>query len=193
MARSLLFIGSKGRTDLITGTARRMEWTGQADRTTDRCSRGHQAAHWHEGVTLMESSILCGERETFAVEFAKAASPHYIHVRLWIAGHWVGDFNDSLMPEFMCARLLELACPLRYRKYVYDSEGDVPTYDELLDRGGWSFGESFDPFALTYFSVRTSNRIHFKWRLHEAYYPLFPDTLNRTTITRLPCLTIALL
>jgi hypothetical protein len=127
----------------------------------------------------MVTRILYGERETFAVEFARAESPHYIHVRQWVAGHWVGDIEDSLMPEFMCARLLALACPLRYPKYAYDSEEDGPTYEALLDRGGMSFGESFDPFALAYYSVRKSNRIHFKWRLHEAYYPLFPDYPRR--------------
>jgi hypothetical protein len=123
----------------------------------------------------MEARILYGERETFGVECAIARSPNYIHVRLWIAGHWVGDIKDSLMPEFMCARLLALACPARYPKFAYDSEEDGPTYETLLDRGGMTFGESFDPFALTYYSVVSTSRVHFKWRLHEAYYPLFPD------------------
>lgn len=123
----------------------------------------------------MATSILCGERETFGVEYEIAKSPNYIHARLWIGGNWAGDIKDTLMPEYMCARLLELAQPLRYRRFAYDSDEDSPTYQALIDQGGGSFGESFDPFALTYFSVRKTNRIHFKWQLPEVYYPLFPD------------------
>ena len=116
-------------------------------------------------------TTLFGQSATFGVEFAKSASRPYIHVRLWISGSWVGDIEDSLMPEQMCAKLVRLGIPVKYPKFACLSDADCPTYEELVDRGGGSFGESFDPFVLNYYSVIATKQIHFLWKLHEVLLP----------------------
>ncbi|MEZ6142834.1 MAG: hypothetical protein R3B84_19905 [Zavarzinella sp.] len=122
----------------------------------------------------MNARILYGNRQNFGIEFSFAKSKNYIHVQLWLGGQWVGDIQDSIMPEYMCASLLELACPKRYPRYAYDSKEDIPSYEDLLDNCG-SFGESFDPFVLAYCSLTTREYVNFTWRLDEDYYYLFPD------------------
>jgi len=124
---------------------------------------------------MTASTTMIGSRTTFGVEFAQSRSPNYLHVRLWISENWVGDIQDSVMPENMCAKLLRLGCPSKYPELAYRSEADCPPYEDLVERGGGSFGESFDPFALRYYSVVSDRRIHLLWKLQEAYYPLFPD------------------
>lgn len=122
----------------------------------------------------MNPRVLFGERESFGIEYSKANSRNYIHVQLWLGGQWVGDIQDSIMPEHMCAELLRLACPVHYPKYAYDLTQNSPSYEEMLTLCG-SFGESFDPFVLSYCSSSTFEKNCFKWRLHESYYYLFPD------------------
>lgn len=124
---------------------------------------------------MIEEATSCGQPASFGVEFARARSWPYIHVRLWIAGSWVGDIDDSLMPEPMCATLLRLGCPLKYPKFTYLSDAACPTFEEMCERGRASFGESFDPFQLDYYSVLATMRIHLFWQLSESYYYLFPD------------------
>jgi hypothetical protein len=126
---------------------------------------------------MTKATTVFGRPAIFGVEYAKSRSLSYIHVRLWIAGSWVGDIKDSLMPEGMCAKLISLASPMKYPKFAYlsEAEADCPTYEELVDRGSSSFGESFDPFSLCYYSAIAEMRVHFLWKLSEAYYPLFPD------------------
>ena len=117
---------------------------------------------------------LYGLQASFAIEYEPAKSWPYIHTRLWLGGSWIGDMSDSIMPEQMCIKLITLHNAIADSKYVYESLSECPKESDLRDRGGWSFGESFDPFSMIYYVILGDSLAHFSWKLSEPYYSMFP-------------------
>lgn len=118
--------------------------------------------------------IIFGNPASFGIEYARAESRNYIHVRLLLGGGWVGDIAGSLMPESMCRRLLELCRPKVYRRRTFERELTGDELQSLRERGGTSFGESFDGFGLKHYVVLEDARVHFDWQLDKEEYRRFP-------------------
>ena len=111
------------------------------------------------------STFLIGQREDFAIELELLKVwPPYGYVRLWLGGIYLGDIREAMF-------LYGLWCSLRAmhprgNKYnMYTASEEVPSYQTLWSRGGWSFGEGFDDFHLVYYAIENEGFVHFHWKL----------------------------
>lgn len=118
--------------------------------------------------------IVFGDKRSFAIEIeVLELHPLFGRLCIWLDGLWLGDFNRSMF-LFHAIDTFEILSSLANNYCVYDNADAVPSIDELIDRGNWSIGESFDDFVMIYYITLHNDSIHFVWSMRSTSLSTFP-------------------